>query len=266
MTTMTSNTGSRRSVYKFPQVYDLAFSFRDFDAEVAQMLRWCQKYTSEELPERAIEFASGPSRHAIALAQHGVDATAVDSSAEMCRYASRLAAAQETPLNVMQDDMVSHRASHKYGLALTMIDSIAHLHDEKQLTAHFANVAQMLVDNGLYVMETPIRNRPKKITDWTINGVRESVEVHWPDKNTGDASQISIVDDNVVSFAWTTQEGTRKFEHLHTSRQWYPSELTQHAIATGHWKVAGEFGDFDDSVPKESPAAQRYVVVLQRIQ
>lgn len=265
MTALKKDAAIHRSVYKLPEVYDLAFSFRDFDSEVTQMLSWFRQYTSRSLPDRAIEFASGPARHAIELARCGVLVDAVDSSAEMCRYARHRASAQGISLEVTQGDIVCYQAPHRYGMALTMIDSIAHLHTEQQLTSHFSNAARMLTDHGIYVLETPIQSRKRVVTDWSVKDEHQSVEVQWH-SNVSEKTESAVMDDCIVHFRWTTREGTRSFEHHLSRRKWYPAEIINCAIATGQLAVAGEFGDFGDHILPESRHAARYVIVLQRTQ
>jgi len=255
---------AKRSMYKLPQLYDLAFSFRNFDAEVTQALDWYREFTSRELPHRAIEFASGPARHAMGLARNGILVDAVDSSREMCRYARQLAEAQCIAVNVMRDDIVSYCAPYKYDLALIVIDSIAHLHTEEELITHFDTAADLLTNDGIYIIETSAYHRKfGGVANWTISDEHQSVQVEWRSDASGQGESKKI-NDCTIRFRWTTKEGTRDFEDRLVKRKWYPGELVNCAIETGRFRVAGRFGEFGTQISPDSSSAFQHLLVLQR--
>ena len=107
------------SIYSAPELYDLAFSYRDFEAEVAFLLEAHARHSGKGARTataggggrggggssggssgggaskmRVLELAAGPARHCLLSAtKHGTAATALDCSAEMVAYGKGLAAA-----------------------------------------------------------------------------------------------------------------------------------------------------------------------------
>ena len=254
---------SRRSAYKLPEVYDLAFSYRSFSDEVAQLLRWYRQFASRHLPRRAIEFAAGPARHAIRLAQYGVSASAVDCSPEMCRYAIQSARDNRVDLRVALSDIVRFRTALRYDLAFTMLDSIAHLHSETQLIRHLRSAARLLTTNGIYVLEVAGTQRARDNTVWTVTDKQQSVQVRWQSNAKGKPAS-SKIKDTIVQFRWTTREGIRFFEQHLARRRWRQDELFDCVRAAGHLRVVGEFGGLNTRMRADSRRATRRVVVLQR--
>ena len=138
------------SIYAHPELYEQAFSFRDVSGEIDAIVRWCR------LPDspRILEVAAGPAAHAIALAQRGAVATALDHSPAMARHATRRARQADVPLDVVTADMADFAIPGRFDLVLTMAGGIGHLTSEDALASHFRAVARHLRAASRYVVET----------------------------------------------------------------------------------------------------------------
>jgi SAM-dependent methyltransferase len=98
------------SIYDRPQLYDDAFSYRDFQAEAKFLLGAFQRHAQTESAGKlrsVLELGCGPANHAIQLAKHGVQAWALDSNAHMLQFAAAKAAAAGADLTTVQGDMTS---------------------------------------------------------------------------------------------------------------------------------------------------------------
>ena len=73
--------------YDEPRVYDIAFSFRDFESEAAFLLESHASYCKGSLGS-FLEIGCGPARHCVLLAQAGVpNCMGLDASPAMISYA-----------------------------------------------------------------------------------------------------------------------------------------------------------------------------------
>ena len=120
------------SIYSAPELYDLAFSYRDFGAEVKFLLQAHAKHAGPgahtavsgpdlnfEYPPsisegganrrmRVLELAAGPARHcSIAARKYGVGATALDCNKDMLQYAATVSEQEASlnPLHYVHKDM-----------------------------------------------------------------------------------------------------------------------------------------------------------------
>lgn len=95
--------------YSSPRVYDIAFSFRDFEAEAAFLLQAHQEFCNQRL-SCFLDVGCGPARHAILLAEAGVaKCLGVDISQEMISYAKSCAINRnvQSKVHLIQGDMTS---------------------------------------------------------------------------------------------------------------------------------------------------------------
>src|SRR5262245_34655662 len=95
-------------MYEQPLIYDIAFGWRDFRAEVDLLVAWWARAAglpAGATPEAAIELAAGPADHALEFAQRGVRAAALDLAPEMNEYAAKKAAARGVALETIRGDM-----------------------------------------------------------------------------------------------------------------------------------------------------------------
>lgn len=143
-----------KTVYDHPRLYDLAFSYRDYDRELAAIEDWFYSHTSKKTRlDSVLELASGPARHAIAFGKKGKLVAALDSSPSMCKYARSIAKEEKVDLLVVQEDMRSFRLNQQFSLVLNMIDSISHITSKTDLIRHLKTVSKHLKDGGIYVLE-----------------------------------------------------------------------------------------------------------------
>lgn len=104
-----SNEIDVSGAYSFPRVYDIAFSFRDFEAEAAFLLQIHEELCSQRL-SCFLDVGCGPARHAILLAHAGVPkCLGLDLSQEMIAYAESCATSRnvQSKIRLAQADMTS---------------------------------------------------------------------------------------------------------------------------------------------------------------
>jgi hypothetical protein len=101
----------RCRAYEKPEVYDIAFNFRDYEKEAAHLLAMHQRHSGGSAMHHFFEVACGPARHAstICKARQGAKATGLDCSPAMLKYAAGVAeeAGVAGNMQFIESDMTS---------------------------------------------------------------------------------------------------------------------------------------------------------------
>ena len=118
------------------QLYDIAFSW-DVSAEIEWLL---ERLGSDCSP--ILEPACGSGRMLAALAEHGVKAVGIDSSAEMVRLARQRLKSLRGEAVVA--DMTDFEIERAFGGAVCPVNSLAHLVDPRDAVSHLACVTRHL--------------------------------------------------------------------------------------------------------------------------
>ena len=73
------------NIYSAPRVYDLAFSYRNYEREVSELMAWHRDVSrGGRPPESVLELACGPGRHMLEFARAGIRGWGVEISEAMC--------------------------------------------------------------------------------------------------------------------------------------------------------------------------------------
>jgi len=259
------------TVYDHARLYDVAFSDRRFDDEVAAMLRWSSHHLGRA-PTSALELCAGPADHAIATAARGLASTALDLSPSMCAYAREKAAAHGQRIDVVAADMRAFALDRPVDLAFTMLNSISHLHTLEDLVLHFRAVASNLVEQGVYVLEV---QHPKDFVGrgarrtavshpWTVARDEVVVETTWghADGHYDPVHQIFAAD---VTLKARLGDHVVEEREVVRMRDWTFDEMRAAAMLSGALRFARAYGDFDDDVRFDgSDRAWRMILVFTR--
>src|SRR5262245_50535841 len=140
-------------VYAEAELYELAFSYRDIAAETDVLEAWYRRTSGKNRIGTALELAAGPGQHAIELARRGAETFALDISPSMCALADRRAKEAGVIIGTVCGDMIDFELGRRFDLALTMINSVAHIYTLDNLVRHLKSVARHLTPQGAYVVE-----------------------------------------------------------------------------------------------------------------
>ncbi|MDX1556876.1 MAG: class I SAM-dependent methyltransferase, partial [Xanthomonadales bacterium] len=212
---------------------DLAFSYRDYRGEVAQLVAWFKTITRIDAPTSVLELACGPGRYLHEFARGGVHSAGIDISESMCSYASALAA--DLPMDVYQADITGFELGKQFDLILLMLNSVSHILDEGSLSNHFSSVADHLAATGIYVVEASRvgSDGGEGESSWQQSGPAGSVSVTWRSEAGREIGRIN------GSVYGETVDIHGEFP----MRQWRTQELTKAARQAG-LKLAAYYGDF----------------------
>jgi ubiquinone/menaquinone biosynthesis C-methylase UbiE len=170
-------------LYKHARIYDVAFAYRDFAAELA-FLRACHARWGTGPTDSFLEVAAGPGVHAIVAAQAGMRATALDLAPSMMALCEKKARDANVDVTALVGDMRSFVLDETVALAFNPITSISYLRTVDALREHMRSIARALRPGGVYVVEN---NHPKDFfTDvhfvpsiWTMKEGDLEVKTTW---------------------------------------------------------------------------------------
>jgi SAM-dependent methyltransferase len=191
-----------KAIYSKPALYDLAFGYRNYEAEIDFLIAQHQSLHEGKAPRRTLEVAAGPARHSIfALQSSQVQtATALDNSPEMVEYGKTVA---------MEELEVDKQASFEYikanmenfklsgepcDSAWILLGSLQHLTTNSQVINCLQSINQALAPGGTLILELPHPRETFSMVECTRNGW----EVPLEDEDGEQTGQLEIIwgDDN----------------------------------------------------------------------
>ena len=252
--------------YDDARAYDVAFSYRDVEAELTFLTAVAQRFGRVAV-DSVLELASGPGYHAVAAARRGLKATALDLSAPMIERALVKAKAEGVVVDGVVADMARFTLPAPVDLAFNLLTSISYLLSTKDLHAHFGSVAAAVRSGGVYVVEN---NHPNDFwtrehfqpSRWTMQQGDVEVFTSWIDE----PPVIDVVQQTYSVVARTEVNdaaGKRTLTDKATLRMVWPQELKAYGEAHG-FTLAAFFGALDLAIEIDDPKAWRTVAVFVR--
>jgi SAM-dependent methyltransferase len=276
---MTENNGNPARIitsteitqnYSLPEIYDIAFSFRDVPDEVDFLLEATQKYSARKITS-AIELACGPGYHTREIAKRSLVSDGLDLSPDMVAYTRSLIQKELLRAEIFEGDMRCFRAAKKYDLAYLLMASFAQLLTNQDILDNFNCVADLLSDGGIYIIETAHprdffgEEEPSVKHAWQISRGDITVETNWG----GDDQQfnpLTDVDDILVSYTVTTPDGITRYECPDKYRRCSLTTFQALVKLSGRFEIAAMFGGFDLNLPLTNDrACWRFIPVLRKI-
>ncbi len=267
---MTTTSGSHTAFYDDARAYDVAFSYRDVDAELGFILAMAKAHGRGEVAQGAksfLELASGPGYHAVKAAQRGLRAIALDLSGPMVERALVKATEAGVDITGIVADMSRFTVKEPVDLACNLLTSISYLLDVNDLHAHFKSVAAAMNKGGVYVIEN---NHPNDFwtrdhfqpSRWTIQQGDVEVFTSWIDE----PPVIDVVKQtySVVARTEVTEGGAKRtLKDQATLRMIWPQELRAYGEANG-FQLARFYGELNEAMAIDDPKAWRTVAVFVR--
>lgn len=135
-----------------PEVYELAFSYRDYGAE-ADFIEYLWQKNSNIDNQSILDIACGTGSHLIQFCSRGYESTGFDKSSEVVAYAKKKFEEQDLPIDIFQADMKRFELKKKFGLAFNMLTSANLLLTDEDMISHLKSVAGVLEPGGIFVLE-----------------------------------------------------------------------------------------------------------------
>lgn len=146
---------ANKEFYRFAKAYDIAFSGKDYKAEV-DFINWCFREHSKVISNNpsALELACGPARHAIELSRMNWKTYAIDLSPDMIEYAELLAREEKADICFLCGDMLNYKLNEPVAVTTIFTESITHILTNEDFIKHLKCVSANLLPGGLYIIET----------------------------------------------------------------------------------------------------------------
>jgi SAM-dependent methyltransferase len=116
----------------------------------------------------ALDLCCGPGRHAVALAQRGLEVTGVDRSQFLLERARERASEAGVSVEWVMEDMRRFRRPLKFDLACNMFTSFGYFEEEEDNLRVLRNVHESLRDGGAFVMEMLGKERLARVLQSAI--------------------------------------------------------------------------------------------------
>ena len=156
------------SVYDAPEIYDVAFGFRDFDKEIDFLETLVREYGALHGGgglTSALELGAGPAWHSLACARRGIQAVALERNPAMRAYANDKKAAVEASgvklnsMRVVDGDMRHIELPHMmapeggFDCVVMLLGTVEHLLTYDDAISCMTSVRKQLKPGGLFVVE-----------------------------------------------------------------------------------------------------------------
>ena len=136
--------------YDHPQYFEMVFR-DETPLEVKFFKEAFDAYASRTV-HRVFEPGCGGGRLVVAMSADGYDATGLDLSPAMVRYANRQLRRRGLPGRVVEGDMTDFEFDEKFDAVHCTFNTFRHLMTTRQVSDHFACVAKSLHRGGLYIL------------------------------------------------------------------------------------------------------------------
>lgn len=255
---------SHTTFYESAALYDLAFSYRDFEAE-GRFLRDVYQRRRGRPARSFLELAAGPGRHALDMAAAGLDVAALDVVPEMAAYATEAAKARGVDIGYVVADMTAFALPRTFDLAACMLCSASYLLTDDAFRANLSSVRAHLAPGGLYLLELThpeeLDGKAKSQPTWKMRDHAGELEIAWLTAPTDAAGRIWL---STSKMRYCPFDGSAPIEVHDEARQrgFRHAEVVALASEAG-MRVVATFGTFDESVELANPNAKRMLVVLE---
>jgi SAM-dependent methyltransferase len=260
---------SLRQTYTLPEIYDIAFDFRNVPQQVDFLLDIAETYLGRKV-DSALEMACGPGYHTREMARRGLKSDGLDLEPNMVAYTQKLVDEEGLSCIIHKGDMRTFTSDKKYDLVYCLMASFAQLETNDDILNNFACAADLLTDGGIYIISTAHPrdffgdDQASAKINWTMNRGYTKVDACWGGDNQ-QFDPMTEVDDIVVSFTVTTPLGTTRYEFPDRYRRC--SIMTFDALMklSGRFDIVDLYGDFDKKLKlSNDPVCWRFIPILKK--
>lgn len=256
---------SHFGIYAAAALYDLAFSYRDFEAETQFVLEAYRRRRGRSA-KSLFELAAGPGRHALSAAAAGLAVTALDLSPHMAGYTRQKAEQAGVRLEYVVADMIDFEPPGTFDLAVCMLCSASYLLTDTAVLSHLACVRAALAADGMYLLElthpAELSGTPKSKNSWRMRDARGELQIDWGGEP---AKAVGGVWEAHATLLYQPFDGGPPVRVEDDARQrgFTFQEVARFAEQSG-FAIEAALGAFDEGVPLEDPRANRMLLVLRR--
>ncbi len=222
--------------------YDL--TNRDIVEDIPFYLNQVRKYG-----EPVLELACGTGRITIPLAEQGIQITGLDITDSMLAQAKKKAAGKGLNIEWIKSDCRDFDLNQKFNLIFIPFNTIAHLHDQRDIESCFSCVKRHLTDEGRFIID--IFN--PRIDILIRDPLKRYPVTEYPDPDG--RGKVVITENNVYDrdtqinrVKWYYHIGDRTEEAIEelNMRIFFPQELDLLLYYNG-FTLEAKFGNYDET-------------------
>lgn len=255
-----------KSAYQLPEIYEIAFGFRDHVKAVDFIVEACRQSGLDEI-ELMVDLGCGPGQYCREFARRSIPAWGVDNSPQMIAYASEKCLSEKLPCELIEADIRRFSLPRPVSLAVCMMDSLSCLLTNQDLLENFDSVSDNLADGGIYLIEL---THPRDIfsvgqstrNNWEIEHEGTRLEIDWC--SDGIVDPLTEIASGTVKFHWHRGGETESYQALHESRNITLGLLRSLIDRSERFKIAAMYGDLDVNQPFDNTKKSWRMIVLLR--
>jgi SAM-dependent methyltransferase len=256
-------------LYREPELYDIAFGFRDVPAECDGILKLARKHGLAS-PKKVLELACGPAHHLRELVSRGLTGVGVDINPLMLRYAQELCRRDNVVVRFQRADMRTFRLAERVDLALCLFDSFALCVSDRDAVQTLQRTRDALRRGGLLILEFSHPadffgdGRSRTLDHWTEHNKRLSVKTSFTFSRFDAIAETFVAQLTLQAKDRKSGRPGKRVTMRWLQRMWFRSALEHAALASGCFDIVGWYGDTDPGVPLTIQAKSwRMLVVLK---
>jgi len=251
------------SIYRYPQYYEIAYSYRNIAAEVDVMEEAVRKYSKIPV-QTVLELACGNSPHMLELAARGYDYYGLDISPTMIEFAQEKAREHGLDVHFYLANFVDFQIEKPVDFVYIMLGSL-YVNNTEELLSHFANVYQALKPGGLYFLEWCIdfASLDNSLDSWVMRQDGITVTTRYSTRLHNAPEQL--YEENIL---FTIKDKGKPLKLLHTGlrRAIFPQEFVLAATKLNGFELLGWWDDWNWNRPLGEGRGEivRPITVLRR--
>lgn len=247
------------SIYNYPEIYDIAFNYRDIFQECDFIEKKINLFLRTENLS-ILDIACGTASHVVELLTRGYDVDGFDISSKMIDYAKTKIENKGFSSNLWIDNMASFKTEKKYGVAINILTGFNYLLTNNHVLSHLKSISEALEHGGVYIIELNhprefIVNKPSKTNAWLESDGKVEVEIDWDNGRSSvdiithqiTSSPIIKVKEGSNSFVINMKDKYRIFLYQEMLLLIAQSEVFETIGTYGSFRLENEFNDSKDS-------------------
>jgi len=253
--------------YERPELYDLAFSWRDY-SKAADFIAEAARLAGVGEIRGMVELGCGPGQYCREFARRGIESIGVDCSPEMALYAQQLYDRDDLPGYVLEADMRNFDLERPVELAVCMMATFSLLISNDDVVAHLRAVGRNLTPGGVYVIELP---HPRDVYNsgsstknvWQMEKDGGTLHIDWSSDAKFDP--LTEISRGNVRFRWEKDDQIDEYVAPEAFRGYGQGLFRALVELSGCFEVSHLYGDLDTKVPFDnSKKAWRMLAVLRK--
>lgn len=251
-----------------PEIFHLAFSYRDFGNECDHLEYNWQKATETD-NQQILDVACGTSSHLEQFCSRGYSCAGIDYDQNMIRYSTDRFARTDFDISLEQKDLVSFSMERRFGLALNLLNTANDILTNADMIFHLKSVGSVLESGGIYILEMA---HPKELglagqaptRSWELfrDGQRVYAELRYDQERFDPIHQTRNVTLKVTVGNNGTEEG---YAETRRNRIYLFQEFLALVELSGCFELVTCYGTFNSAVTlNDERRSTRMIPVLRK--